>query len=398
MLLCAPHWRAGAQRVLKGRKVNNNHQAARPGAGRMPMIDVLKGLSCMLIVGHHLAFYGPMSDIALPLAPALMAWLYDYGRMAVQVFLVVSGFLAASSLAPLGTAVFDQPLRQILRRYARLAMPYLLALTVSVAVAALVRPWMQHASVPDDPTWWQLLSHVLLLQGVTGQESLSAGVWYVAIDFQLFALAVVVLVLARSAQTRLPASMWTRTSVLAPCGMVLVAGLTVVSLMYFNRHPELDNTALYFFGAYGLGMLTFWAGRSPHARYWLGALLVLGCMALLLHFRARIATALVVALVLGAAQVWPLLQQWPRTAWLQTVGKMSYSVFLIHFPVCLLVNAVVSHLWPTQPLVNLLGMVLAFGLSLVAGAVLYRQVEARPLSMRKLLGVQASLMVVGLVA
>lgn len=367
----------------------------------MPMIDVLKGVSCMLIVGHHLVFYGPMSDIALPLAPTLMAWLYDYGRMAVQVFLVVSGFLAASSLAPLGSAVFEQPVQQILRRYARLAMPYLLALTVSVAVAALVRPWMQNASVPDDPTWWQLLSHVLLLQGVTGQESLSAGVWYVAIDFQLFALVVGVLVLARGVQQRLPSDLWVRTTasaVWAPGGMVLVACLTVASLMYFNRHPELDNTALYFFGAYGLGMLTFWAGRSAHARHWLAALLVLGCVALLLHFRARIATALVVALVLGAAQVWPRLQQWPRSAWLQTTGKMSYSVFLIHFPVCLLVNAVVSQLWPTQPWVNLLGMVLAFGLSLAAGAALYRHVEARPLSMRKLLGVQASLMVVGLVA
>lgn len=29
-----------------------------------------------------------------------MAWLYDYARMAVQVFLVLGGYLAAASLAP----------------------------------------------------------------------------------------------------------------------------------------------------------------------------------------------------------------------------------------------------------------------------------------------------------
>ena len=34
MLLCAPRCWAGAQRVLKGCKVNNKHQAARPGDGR----------------------------------------------------------------------------------------------------------------------------------------------------------------------------------------------------------------------------------------------------------------------------------------------------------------------------------------------------------------------------
>ncbi|MDP3411677.1 MAG: acyltransferase, partial [Polaromonas sp.] len=51
-------------------------------------------------------------------------------------------------------------------------------------------------------------------------------------------------------------------------------------------------------------------------------------------------------------------------------------VFLIHFPVCLLVNAVVSHLWPGQLLANTLGLLGAFGLSLLAGEALYRSVES----------------------
>ena len=211
-----------------------------------------------------------------------------------------------------------------------------------------------------------------------------------AIDFQLFALTVLGLTLARRLQSR--------TAQRAPWGMLLVGCMALASLLYFNLHAALDDTALYFFGAYGLGMLAFWAGRSPHARYWLVLLALLGVLALVLQFRGRIAVALVVALWLGVAQAWPRLQQWPRHAGLQAVGQMSYSVFLIHFPVCLLVNAVVSHLWPTQPLVNLLGMLVAFGLSLLAGAVLYRCVEARPVSVPKLLGIQAGLVVVGLVA
>ncbi len=52
---------------------------------------MVKAMACIAIVWHHLAFYGPMSDIAYPLAPVLMAWLYDHGRVAVQVFLVVGG-------------------------------------------------------------------------------------------------------------------------------------------------------------------------------------------------------------------------------------------------------------------------------------------------------------------
>ena len=58
-----------------------------------------------------------MSDVIQPFLPGLTSWLFDYGRMAVQVFLVVGGFLAASSLAPRGEAAFSQPGRLIFRRY-----------------------------------------------------------------------------------------------------------------------------------------------------------------------------------------------------------------------------------------------------------------------------------------
>ena len=96
-------------------------------AQRLPGIDALKALGCVLIVWHHLAFYGPMSDVVHTAAPGLVNWLYDYGRMAVQIFLVVGGFLATASLAPQGRSVIREPLPLILRRYRRLALPLMVA-------------------------------------------------------------------------------------------------------------------------------------------------------------------------------------------------------------------------------------------------------------------------------
>jgi peptidoglycan/LPS O-acetylase OafA/YrhL len=341
---------------------------------RLQGLDALKGLACVLIVWHHLAFYGPMSDVVYASAPGLMYWLYDYGRMAVQLFLVVSGFLAAASLAPQGSAIFEAPGPLILRRYARLVKPYLVALAACVLVAALLRPWFDHSSVPAAPTLFQLLAHGLLLQDLLGQESLSAGVWYVAMDLQLYAMAVLVFAATRHL----------RTGAAVPAGALAVLLLALLSLLVFNRQSSFDVTALYFFGAYALGMLAFWATREVGARrgLWLAAITVLGVLALGLEFRGRLVVAVVTALALvwlsGARQdAWPLcwLQQHP----LQHLGRISYSVFLIHFPVCLLVNAVVSHFWPTQPVVNALGMLGAFALSLLAGQALYRWVESVPL-------------------
>jgi peptidoglycan/LPS O-acetylase OafA/YrhL len=342
---------------------------------RLPGIDALKGLACALIVWHHLAFYGPMSDVVYPFAPGLVDWLYDYARMAVQLFLVVGGFLAAASLAPQGVAVFEAPGHLIFRRYARLVKPYLVALAVSVLVAALVRPWFDHPSVPAAPGVFQLLAHVLLLQDVLGQEALSAGVWYVAIDFQLYALAVLVFAAARQRQPP------TEKAVSVAAAAVVL--LALLSLLVFNRRLSFDITALYFFGSYALGMLAFWASREAGARrgFWLAAMAFLGALALALDFRGRIVVALVTAFGLvwlaGLAQgSWPLL--WLQQRRLVQLGRMSYSVFLVHFPVCLLVNAVISHFWPMQLAANALGMLLAFVLSLLAGQALYRWVESAP--------------------
>lgn len=226
---------------------------------RTPIIDMAKGLACIAIVWHHLAFYGPMSDIAQPLAPGLIGWLYDYGRMAVQVFLVLGGYLAASSLAPQGVPRFDHAGHAIAKRFVRLVVPYAVALLLTVIVAALVRPGLDHASVPDEPTLAQLLANALLLQDIVGESALSAGVWYVAIDFQLFALSVLVWAGARAfpgARAQQHAALLAKSAI--------VAGMAA-SLWVLNRMPELDMWAVYFLA------LTAWAcwptGRCrPHVR------------------------------------------------------------------------------------------------------------------------------------
>ncbi|MDQ3060203.1 MAG: acyltransferase [Pseudomonadota bacterium] len=347
---------------------------------RQPGIDALKGLACSLIIWHHLAFYGPMSDVLYPHLSELTDWLYGYGRMAVQVFLVVGGFLAAGSLAPQGVAVFGSPLRLIWRRYQRLALPYGVALGASVLVAAVVRPWFAHPSVSDDATLLQFLAHLLLLQDVLDHEALSAGVWYVAIDFQLFCMSVATFSLTRRLGRWWPAA----PRLLVPAGIGGVLVLAVLSLFFFNRQAELDHTGLYFFGAYALGMLAFWVAQAPRRGAWLLLIGALGGLALMLDFRGRLLVALGVAFGLvwlqsGGSAARHAMRLQPF-GWLvrllARLGTMSYSVFLIHFPVCLLVNAVVTYFWPTQVLANALGLLAAFGLSLWAGQVLYQRVEA----------------------
>lgn len=336
---------------------------------RLAFIDALKAIASQLIVLHHLAFYGPMSDFAEELAPAVIAWLSQDARIAVQVFLVIGGFLAAKALAPDGRLIAQAPLSLIWNRYLKLSIPYLGALLVSIVCAFIARQWMEHDSIPGAPTVKQLLAHAVLLQNVLELDALSAGVWYIAIDFQLFALLLLTLWLGRS--------LGFATEGRRAISMLLVGAIGVASLFYFNRDASWDDWAFYFFGSYALGALTYWASRRKEAPDWLGIIVLVVTVALLVDYRSRIAVAVLVALALGLSRHWNFLESWPNVRLLAYLGRISYSVFLLNFPVSLVVNALFSHYASDDPVVNALGVLLAWAACIAAGALFYHFVESR---------------------
>lgn len=317
---------------------------------RYPVVDFLKAVAAMLIALHHFAVYGPVSDALQQTLPSVSNWLYNYGRMAVQVFLVVGGYLAASGLAPT-PGIVRAPLVAIGNRYLRLLGPLLAALALTTLCAALTRPWLHGGLAPLPPTWDQWLAHVGLLQGILGYDAMSAGVWYVAIDFQLFALLSLWLWFGRGVST------------LALAGVAL---LCTASLLVFNRNPALDNWAVYFFGAYGLGNLAWWARRNkatPRAKLFWVIAAMMGILALAVDMRMRIGLALGTAL---------LLSNWGHAAWRlpPLVGRVvhqwsqtSYALFLVHFPILLLVNAAFVACNLNNPITGAAFLVAGMGIS-----------------------------------
>ncbi len=335
------------------------------------LINVLKAVAAQLIVLHHLAFYGPMADHAWPLAPDLFSWLAGDARIAVQVLLVIGGFLAAKSLSPHGLPGLDHPLRAIGRRYLKLAPPFIVAMLFAVLASYIAGAWMDHDSILAPPSILRFGAHMVLLQDVLGYEALSAGAWYVAIDFQLYGLMCLLLWLSgRFRHTR----NW-RWVMPALVGVGVTA-----SLFFFNRDSDWDMWAPYFFGSYGLGALAWWASdpkRQPVAIMALLLLIVAPTqLALAVDFRSRIAVAFAVAcllLLLGREKPALLTRSVPGLV--QMLARTSYAVFLVHFPVCLVVNAAFARFVPADMVLQAAGTVLAWGLSLLAGAAFFRWVE-----------------------
>jgi peptidoglycan/LPS O-acetylase OafA/YrhL len=389
-----------------------------PTSARLAHIDALKLLAAHTVVGHHLSSYGPLSDALAAHWPAVSSWLYNDARMAVQIFLVLGGYLAARGMARVAEGSWGGMWQALWQRYLRLVLPYAVALIAAIFCAALARVWWVDEAIPAAPSVWQMLAHLLLLQDLTGHSALSTGVWYVAIDFQLFAL---LMLCARCTRKH---ALWA------------VLGLTAWSLCYANLQPGWDAWGLYFFGAYGLGALAYWASLSERPVRWSAALLVLGACALALAFRGRLVLALMVAVWLVARQainasrpaalishgalsnprdtygyrcglrlalqnhrmqahrrLWldaplgcgqPRWRRWPSlnpscSALWRRMLPSAYALFLIHFPVCLLGNALLVGAGWSSPAAALVCGAAVWLSSAVLAVVFHERIE-RPLA------------------
>lgn len=344
---------------------------------RLAWADWLKASASLTIVLHHLCFYGPMADEAKVLAPAVIDWMAQYGRLAVQVFLVLGGYFAARSLVHRldRWRLLDQESRiraavdAAADRWVRLVIPLWVALVLAVLCAMWARAWMDHPSVGAPAQGWQMIVHLFLLQDVLGVEALSAGVWYVAIDLQLYVMALGLC--ATAAAYRRPSRVWV---------LLIVAGL-VLSVLLWNRDSDWDSLGLYFWGSYGLGMLLALAHGGGAAANWARiGLMVAGlvwALALSVEFRLPLAmagaTAGAILVIQGLGAVWnpraPQAVQW--------LSRISYSVFLVHFPLSLVVNALFQREWPGEPVWQAMGMGAAVVLSVAGGHLFHRCVEAR---------------------
>ena len=341
-------------------------------AQRHALIDNLKGAACLLIMLHHLAFYGPMSDVAIQVIPKTIDFLFEYGRMAVSVFLVIGGYLSGLKLCQANlftkTSVFDL----IAQKYLRLVVPYLAAIGLAIICSFIASYWMVHDSISSLPEPAQLVSHLFFLQNILGYESLSAGLWYVAIDFQLFTASALLIFLIERLS---PASWPLRQTRLI--SLVSVAALTICSLFFFNLDDDLDIFFIYFFASYGLGFLSAWFIQEKKVLLFMFALIDVLAIALYVDYRERILLAGITALTLSLSHQYNF-SDW--SIWknpLARLGQMSYSIFLVHFPISLLVSSLWVNLYPREAWMNVWGMALSALLSLLLAIPFYHLIEKR---------------------
>jgi peptidoglycan/LPS O-acetylase OafA/YrhL len=335
-----------------------------PFKNQFLFVDFLKTVAVQIIILHHLSNYGIIPLKAQELIPTFIDFMGIYGKYAVQIFLVIAGYLTAKSLPQ--TLHKYGLTKTIINRYLRLMPTYMMAILFTMVCASIARSIMFESYMGDPETFPQLLSHIFFLQNILSYESISVGVWYVAIDWQLYMLTACLLFFLKSYKNV----------------VIVLSFLMLCSLLYFSQHPVFDNYFIYFLGAYGLGILAYIAEDSSQgqtqgiAKVLLILFVILILSITFYDLRIKNLVEMIIALLLflfGKKPYTPQNIMWSK--FFMWFSQRSYCAFLIHFSVLLLCNSAFHLLKFQSPELSILMLVIVWCFSWIFAHILYKLVE-----------------------
>jgi len=348
-----------------------------PPGGRFLALDGLRGVAALLVLVFHAFWNTADSEFMREQLPELVVLSTGFLRSGVAVFFVISGFVIAYTTRSLHTG--DQAWRFIVRRQVRLDPPYYAMIAVALiieGVQALI-PGLVHATF----TPGEVLLNMLYLQGIVGVPSVLAVAWTLCLEVQFYLVVVIVALGA----TRLSRSPETRTGI----QVGVVVALMLLSLTFGLVGVPPGPWVLGTWWMFAIGMILAWfvAGLI---RLWLvyaalATLLVWG-IGMSLVGRAdpwggewfAIATAMLVAFLVLSR----LLGRSPGTVMLY-FGRISYSLYLAHLPVLIVVSGIVVKLLPDSFVARLAGLVISVAAAICAAHILYHTVEKRAVAWSK---------------
>jgi peptidoglycan/LPS O-acetylase OafA/YrhL len=288
---------------------------AKEAQGRINGLDFLRGVASFAVCWFHLTSFEYGSPDG---------WFYSllkqtgaYGWLGVEVFFVISGFVIPYSLHRAGYKLGSYP-TFIVKRLARLDPPYLVTILLVLALAVAYGLFKGHAPLVEGKSVdaARVLLHLGYANIFFGHEWLNPSFWTLGIEFQyyvLVGLAFPVLV-ARAG--------WPRRLAFACFG----AASLLADLRTSDGGVIFSNFIVRFIPLFLLGAATFQRRARIIGRAEYAVLVAAGaCLTAITVGWPPAAAALLAVFVINFYD--------RRTAVTDFLGNISYSLYLLHWPV-----------------------------------------------------------------
>ncbi|SIO61783.1 Peptidoglycan/LPS O-acetylase OafA/YrhL, contains acyltransferase and SGNH-hydrolase domains [Singulisphaera sp. GP187] len=365
---------------------------------RLPFLDGIRGLAALYVTLHHAALMIPPAGLSGPVLA--IRFFLRHGHGAVAVFIVLSGYCLMLPVAcdPLSRAPFKWG--AFFKRRARRILPaYFGALFFCWILVALIpdfghsqrSPWDRALPVASPGV---IASHVLLVHNLSERWifKIDPPMWSVATEWQIYLLFPLLV------------GLWRRTGIVTTIASGFAIGFAVAALAIPLKNSALRELCPWFAGLFTLGMAAALAAhasplireRGGTRRFVLAvspivvALLCAGVAFAGTDDRDFMITDPIIGVLMagllvrwtrravsgGAGPRLPLLRLLECRAAI-TLGTISYSLYLIHYPLLALGDAVLRR-GSFSPDARLLVLVLVASPAILLASFLFHRVFERP--------------------
>jgi len=334
--------------------------------------DGLRGVAAMLVVLYHLYY-----NIETSMRPHLPETLHDLlkilGGTGVFIFFVLSGFVISMSLR--GAQLSGRFIAMFaLRRSIRLDPPYWTAMALCMAMAVLSTHLVAEAAGRGQYTVPQVVAHLLYLQDLLNYPQISAVFWTLCIELQFYLVLVLLLTLcARLARPGM--AVWIVATLVAASIAIQASGFHMPMRGLFIPHWHM----------FGLGVITCWClFKDVSWRWWWT--LVIAELALVFGLKPNPATLapVLASLVLVLSATWEPARNWLGSTLSQYLGRISYSLYLMHPTIGWSTMSVLKKLFGEQSFaLDLLYVAAGIATSIISAHMLYRLVELPAIRLSK---------------
>jgi peptidoglycan/LPS O-acetylase OafA/YrhL len=300
-------------------------------------LDGIRGLAALYVVVHH-TLLRSFPGYPASTGPFWVEWLI-YGHFAVVIFIVLSGFSLSVSPARHGWELGGVP-RFAQRRAWRILPPYWAALIFSLLVAWLYVPQPGQPK-PDTAS---VVVNGLLVQDVFDASTPNRAFWTIAVEAHLYVMLPLLLLLVRRVNAIAMVAAVTVTVV----GIGLLAPVLPLANWLLRLTPQF--AVLFAVGVLAAGIVA--AGERRRAWPWSWLALATGAPVLAAivwrgsvwtidnRFWVAIALGPAIGCLLAAVAIGrpaPLVRVLD-TRPLRRLGSFSYSLYLTHAPIVVIVN------------------------------------------------------------
>lgn len=345
---------------------------------RLLAIDGLRGVAAMAVVLFHLS-----GNLAQDLPSVLPSWIitiFQYGFIGVPIFFVLSGFVISASVRTSGVTLGYLG-RFALRRSLRLDPAYWCAMLLAI-VMLVVKETILGYSV-EYPGAKDVLIHALYLQDIFSLDyQLSSVFWTLCLEIQFYLFYVFSLYfMCRFKLGRvIDLHSW----------LMLVTG--VLSILIYSKILNIYVPGWFvpYWHFFVLGCLAqraiMYGGTHKRIFY---AFLMFDTFSLVLgaNIAYTISAVFCAAFIFGLGIV-GLLKTALNYNWLQFLGKISYSLYLVHPEIGWKTISVLMAIpqFKLLPYYSLIALCVGLVSSIISAYVFYRIIERPSMNLAKKIG------------